>query len=149
MTSDPRYIRNIYRRQLTWWLVPIYVHLEYCTFKRKKDGSDLSISLRPLTTSWMLACMLFPGLLKTGRRAGRMRSRYSSCVHSFTRNSTGSRTAARTSCERTSCSRIGQMCWNHSFWRKKITQKTSKCHQSIRHVKSLGLFGKCGCKIAN
>ena len=82
--------------------------------------SSIYHSLRLLTESSMLACMLFPGLLKTGRRAGRMRSRYSSCVHSFTRNSTGSRTAARTSCERTSCSRIGQMCWNHSFWRKKI-----------------------------
>jgi hypothetical protein len=47
---------------------------------------------------------------------GRMIDSYSSLVHSCTRDMTGSRTAASTSCVFISCCRQGQTCWNHSFW---------------------------------
>ena len=41
---------------------------------------------------------------------------YSCGLHSPTRNNTGSKTAAKTSWLRISCSSKGHVCWNQSFW---------------------------------
>ena len=51
-------------------------------------------------------------------RDGKIRSVYSWGLHSPTKNKTGSKTAAKTSWLRISCSNNGQVCWNQSFFKK-------------------------------
>ena len=72
-------------------------------------------------------------LLFTYFRAGKMMEPYSSGLHSRTRNRTGSRTAARTSWLRISCSSTGQECWNHNFWK---TRKwfCNRCRERIANI---------------
>ena len=70
--------------------------------------------------------ILFLGWIRIFKRTttyfktGRIICRYSLGLHSPTKNSTGSKTAAKTSWLRISCSNKGQVCWNQSFCKKVV-----------------------------